>query len=83
MAWNKKYYKECKQHMDWMVSHHPWCYDGDLGTWLKGWNKFTKKFADEGDYEAAQACKDAIIEFAEKMLGEPIPKETLLVFDEK
>lgn len=80
MAWDKKYYKACKKLMDHMVSHHPWCYEGGFDKWLQGWIQFTKEYADAGDYEAAQACKDAIIEFAEKVLKKKIPKETMLVF---
>jgi hypothetical protein len=80
MSWDKKYYNACKKHMAHLVSHHPWCYEGGFDEWLTTWVQFVKKIADDGDYEAAQASKDAIIEYAEKILKRPIPKETMLIF---
>lgn len=81
MAWNKKYYNACKKHMEWQVSHRPCVYEGDIVKWLKGCNRVVKDFADAGDYEAAQASKDAILEFISKVTEEPISNGAILVFD--
>lgn len=78
--WDKKYYNACKKHMDYVVSHRPWCCNSSLDEWLKGWVSFVKEFADKGDYEAAQASKDAIIDFCAKMTDKPISRESLLIF---
>ncbi len=69
--------------MDWVVSHYPCVYEGDIIDWLKGMNRLVKQFADDGDYEAAQAGKDAILEYCSKVIKEPIPKEALLIFEQK
>jgi len=79
-SWDKKYYKACKKHMDWVVSSQPCVYEGDVVSWVKAMNNLVKEFADDEDYEAAQAGKDAILEFVSKMIKEPIHKEALLVF---
>ena len=81
MSWDKKYYKACKKHMDHIVSHRPWCCDSPLDEWLKTWVSFVKEHVDKGDYEAAQATKDAIIDFTAKITGKPISRESLLIFD--
>lgn len=79
-SWDKKYYNACKKHMDYIVSHRPWCCDCSLNEWLKTWVAFVKEFADKGDYEAAQASKDAIIDFVAKITGKPVSRESLLIF---
>ena len=81
MSWDKKYYKACKKHMDYMVSHRPWCCDCSFDEWLKTWIQFVKDHADKGDYEAAQATKDAIVDYAAKVLGKTLSRDTMLIFD--
>jgi hypothetical protein len=80
MGWDKKRYKACKRHMDYMVSHHPWCYDADIATWIRTWSNFMDACAQGGDYEGAQATKDAIFDLF-KRHGHPIPKEAMLIID--
>jgi len=40
-----------------------------------------KDHADKGDYEAAQATKDAIVDYAAKVLGKTLSRDTMLIFD--
>lgn len=46
------------------LNSRPWCYQKNCPVdWAKGFIPLIKESADDEDYEAAKATKDAIIEF--------------------
>jgi len=78
MAKKSAYYKEIKKHMLWVLGH-PSCFitHNDPVRWARA---FTPMIADNvarEDYEAAQAIKDAIIEFLNGF-GAELSKDTIL-----
>ena len=74
-----QHYKDIKAHMKWVLEHPPWCYTGKCPVqWAKAFIPTMADCASREDYEAAQATKDAIIEFLNSM-GAEIPADAELV----
>ena len=80
-SWDKKYYKEIKTFMDNQLWHVDYRlaekYKDNPAGWAQSHFNLITDCVHREDYEAAQATKDAIIEFLNK-LGAEIPNDAAL-----
>jgi hypothetical protein len=83
--WDKKYYKVVKAYMDNQMWHIDYRlaekYKDDPIGWARSHFDLISDCVHRGDYEAAQATKDAIIDFLNK-LGLEIPDDAVLKLPE-
>lgn len=81
MSWDKEYYREIKKFMDYEVSHkHFLCTIDCPIEYVKTFLPLISMSIEKEDYEAAQATKDAIMQFLNKFLkdGNKIKKSDTL-----
>lgn len=82
MSFDKRHYKTIKKFMLDRLTHRPWCYEGSPVDWAVGLFPLIQQSIDDEDYEAAQATKDAIIEFFNSM-GADVPNDAKLILTRK
>lgn len=79
MAFDRKHYKEIKKFVSWTLNNPPWCYTGKCPfDWAKVHVKLVAQCVHSEDYEGAKATSDAIREFLNQFLKEPIKEDALL-----
>lgn len=79
MAFDRKHYRTVKKFMGQQLNNRPWCCQ-DVGPveWAKTFIPLITDCVKQEDYEGAQATSDAIREFLNQFLKEPIPADITL-----
>jgi hypothetical protein len=79
MRWDKKHYKSVKDFVSHQLNNRPWCVNTDCPVeWAKTFLPVISDCIHGEDYEAAQAASDAIREFLNQFLDEPIKENAQL-----
>lgn len=78
-GFDTKHYNEVKKFFLHLISHHSVLYTGTHEDWIKGMLPLISQSIHSEDYEAAQACRDALKEYLKSI--DPtieIPEDALI-----